>query len=143
MTTPYRSPSGPWCRPVAQSEIGDMVNSLTYNTALEAFLLVGFYGLHDRPTGRLVWGVYMSTSRDLIHWTPRRLVFEAETTWTYECGDRDPIAYPSLIDPDSPSRSFDISGRTAYLYYTRIHYKDCKPTLDRDLVRVPVEISAN
>ena len=33
----------------------------------------------------------------------------------FECGDPDPIAYPSLLDPSSPSRTFETTGRHPYL----------------------------
>ena len=86
-------------------------------------------------------GFFYSTSDDLIHWEPRRLIREAELTFTYECGDPNPVAYPSLLDPDSPSRNFETTGRTPWLYFTRMHYKDCKHTSNRDLVRVRVRFS--
>jgi hypothetical protein len=46
-----------------------------------------------------------------------------------------------LLDPDSPSPNFETSDQQAYLYFVRIHYSSCQPTLDRDLVRVPIAIS--
>jgi len=61
--------------------------------------------------------------------------------WTYQCGGANPIEYPSLIDPTSASRTFSTTGRQPYLYYTRLHYRDCRATLDRDLVRVPLQLS--
>ena len=45
--------------------------------------------------------------------------------------------YPSLLDPDSTSRSFDTVGNTAYVYYTRNNR--AVGDLDRDMIRVPVE----
>ena len=69
------------------------------------------------------------------------LFFPAQVTWDYQCGDKDPIAYPSLIDPASTSRNFETVGRKAYLYYTLFHYSNYQQGLDRDLVRIPVEIS--
>jgi hypothetical protein len=59
----------------------------------------------------------------------------------YRCGDPDPVYYGSLLDPDSSSPNFETSGRHAYLYFTRFHYKACRQTLDRDLLRVPIEFS--
>jgi hypothetical protein len=46
-------------------------------------------------------------------------------------------AYPTLLDPGSASLSFETTGKTAYLYYTRLNRGQGSP--DRDLVRVPVE----
>ena len=89
----------------------------------------------------MVWGIYYSISENLVDWTPRRLLREAPTTATYRCGGPKPIAYPSLIDPRSRSRSFETTGDRAYLYFTRFNYRRCEQTLDRDLVRVPVTVS--
>ncbi len=60
---------------------------------------------------------------------------------TYRCGDRDPLFYPSILDPTSGSRNFETSGRRPYLYFTRMHYRACQQTSDRDLVRVQIEFS--
>ena len=51
------------------------------------------------------------------------------------------MIYGSVLDPDSTSRNFETSGRHPYLYFTRLHYKACVQTLDRDLVRVPIQFS--
>jgi hypothetical protein len=44
-----------------------------------------------------------------------------------------------VLDPQSKSRNFETTGRRPYLYFTRFHYSACQQTLDRDLVRVPIE----
>jgi hypothetical protein len=125
-------PSEHLCVPVSRPQPGDLQpNSLTYSTEARQWLLVG----------QAVGGAYFSLSPDLIHWTPPKLFFEAQITWNYKCGDPDPIAYPSVIDPQSTSRNFQTVGKTAYLYFTQFHYTDCQQTLDRDLVRVPIQIS--
>lgn len=128
------------CTPVATKEISEMSESLTYNTHLARFLLVGLAALPG-PDGELVTGVYFSLSRDLIHWTPRKLIFAAESRSSFSCGDPDPIAYPSLLDPRSPSRTFATTDRRPYLYYTQFNYQDCEQTLDRDLVRMRIEVT--
>ena len=64
---------------------------------------------------------------------------EVETRSTYQCGDPDPVAYPSVLDPDSSSRNFETTGKEVYLYFTRSNYESCNETSDRDLVRVPIE----
>jgi hypothetical protein len=138
---PYEATTSETCALVATPEISEMRESLTYNTYLDRFLLVGLSAAGP-ARGELVTGVYFSLSSDLIHWTPRRLLMEAEAKSSFECGDADPIAYPSLLDPSSRSRTFETTGRHPYLYYTQFHYSDCASTLDRDLVRVPVMISA-
>ena len=118
-----------------------MSDSLTYNSYLRKYLLVGLSG--DRPPGwrRPVSGIYYSVSDDLIHWSRRRLIRQVETTWTYRCGDSNPILYPSLIDHESPSRNFETTGRRPYMYFTRFHYRNCAQGPHRDLVRVRVEFN--
>lgn len=127
------------CAPIAQNEIGVMHESLTYNTYLQKYVLVGTSA--DQLDGREVWGIYYSFSDDLIHWSYRQLLFETEFTWTYIQGDADPILYPSLIDPDSSSRNFSTTDETAYLYFTQFNYTNSQMTLDRDLMRIPIEFS--
>jgi len=134
------SPRAHVCRPVAPNEIVNMNQSLTFNTYLDKWLLVGVS--QDTVPGRgPVSGVFYSTSDDLIDWSRRRLIRETELGWTYKCGDPNPVSYPSVIDPDSPSRNFDTSGRSPYLYFTRFHYSNCTQNLNRDLVRVPIRFT--
>ncbi|HEX2180558.1 MAG TPA: hypothetical protein VHL54_13785 [Actinomycetota bacterium] len=138
---PYREePEGEFCRPVSRDRIGTMRHSLTYNTYLDRYLLVGPNQGWDAAREEQVSGIYLSTSKDLVSWSPRTLIMEAELPWTFECGDDAPVNYPSLLDPESPARNFDVTGRTGYLYFTRLNYRDCRQTLDRDLIRVPVTL---
>jgi hypothetical protein len=115
-----------------------MSQSLTFNTYLNKFVVVGLSSKPD-STGNLVYGIYFSYSNDLVHWSRRKLAKRAELPWSYQCGDQNPIAHPSLLDPASPSRSFETTGKTGYLYYTRRNYSSCRLTLDRDLIRLPIE----
>jgi hypothetical protein len=135
---PNERPQDHICQPVSYDEIQLMVESLTFNTHFDKFLLVGTAVERDRE-GDTVSGIYYSTSGDLIDWTPRKLIVEVENRHTYQCGDPDPIAYPSVLDPESSSRNFETTGKRAYLYFTRSNYEACKETSDRDLVRVPIE----
>jgi hypothetical protein len=139
---PYRSAPGAGqpCAPVSRPEIVEMHESLTYNTYLDRYLLVGLAALPG-PDGKLVTGIYFSLSDDLIHWTRRELLMETTAIQTFRCGGPNPIAYPSLIDPGSDSRDFATTGRRPYLYFTRFNYENCRRSLNRDLVRVPIEIS--
>jgi hypothetical protein len=138
---PYRVSAAPACSPVSQQEIGGMSESLTYNTVLRRFLLVGATGARPPDGGPVVWGFYYSTSPDLVHWTARRLLLRTVLPWTFRCGAPDPALYPSLIDPASRSRDFDTTGGHAFLYYTRIRATRCSDDgSDRDLVRRAVTI---
>jgi hypothetical protein len=124
------------CDPVAQDDIGGtMVESLTFNTYLNRYVLVGISA--DHIDGREVWGFYYSFSFDLLHWTRRKLLVEMPLPWTVAHHTNTNFLYPSLIDTASPSLNFETSGKTAYLYYTRHNFG--QGSLDRDLLRVPVE----
>jgi hypothetical protein len=131
----------PLCERVSQQAINDMTSSLTYNTYLKRFMLVGLAGAYSVDKKRTIWGIYYSVSNDLIHWSHRKLIKEEEIPSTYECGDRGPILYPTIIDPESRSRNFETVGQHAHLYYTREHYHNCQLTSDRDLVRVRITFS--
>lgn len=126
------------CAPLEWPDIGASLNdSITYNTFLNRYVLIG--NSADQIGGREVWGWYYAFSDDLINWSHRKLLAEVPLPWTI--GDHTQVSYlyPSLIDPDSESRNFDMAGQTAYLYYTR--HNAGQGSLDRDLVRVAVEFS--
>lgn len=142
-TDPYRSQPrrhAP-CAPVGKGQIAEMAESLTYSTALGRFLLVGLAPPGQGSIGPKVGGVYFSTSSDLIHWTERTLITRAVTKHDYRCGRVSPLAYPSVIDPESTSRTFATSGSRPYLYYTQFRYSNCHKTADRDLMRVALRVS--
>ena len=122
------------CVPVSRDNIEKMVESLTFNTYLKKFLLVGPAGLYDPDRDEIVYGFYFSLSDDLINWSPRRLIMEVPFWWTAG-NDVDRYAYPSLIDSDDLSRNFEYTDRDVYFYFTRWH---AWTTHDRDLVRVPI-----
>lgn len=136
---------GDTCQPVSYDKIGAMVESLTFSTYFDRYLLVGTGAPRDRnrskvdSEGEAVSGIYYSLSDDLIHWTSPKLIMEIETRSTYHCGDLDPVAYPSVLDANSSSRNFETTGKQVYLYFTRSNYESCQETLDRDLIRVPIE----
>jgi hypothetical protein len=140
---PYRSPpsAGTACTLLDPGLIAEMTESLTYNRALGRYLLVGLAPPGPLSIGPKVTGIYYSTSRDLITWTPRTLIAPAVSVSSYLCGGPAPIAYPSVVDPRSSSRTYATSGRRPYLYFTQFHYTNCHQTPDRDLMRVPLEIS--
>jgi hypothetical protein len=142
-TDPYRSRprSHTPCAPVGKGQIAEMAESLTYSTALGRFLLVGLAPPGQGSIGPKVGGVYFSTSSDLVHWTERTLITRAVTKHDYHCGGTSPLAYPSVIDPESTSRTFATSGSRPYLYYTQFRYSGCHKTADRDLMRVALRVT--
>jgi hypothetical protein len=91
-------------------------------------------------------GFYYSLSDDLLHWTPSTLLMRAPLDWTHTCDQPNPVRDPSLLDAGSPSGNFETTRQRAYLYFTRFNYDydgfgNCFQTLDRDLIRIPIEFS--
>ena len=140
------------CEVVSRTSINNMSSSLTWNTYLNKYLLVG-YGFTNvgAQTGN-PWDIYYSTSDDLINWSPRQLLMNAEIIFE-SCGTSDPERtdplYPTLIDQASTSRNFETTGQHPHLYFTRFNQatpQTCNGTawpcsLDRDLIRIPIEFS--
>jgi PKD repeat protein len=109
-------------------------------------VLLGVSQRYDSAAQRWNGGFFYSLSTDLINWTPSKYFMHAQLPWTHRCGEPDPVRDPSLIDPTSTSWSFETIGRRPYLYFTRFNmeYWDpntCWTTLDRDLIRIPVEFT--
>jgi hypothetical protein len=134
------------CAPVSSAIVGPLrgleIYSLTYNTYFGKYLLLGA-AMKD-PTGQ-IGGFYFTLSDDLVHWSEPRLLMDAEIPQvSHKCGDPNPVRDASLLDPDSPARNFETTGKRANLYYTRFNYfydtgGNCSMTLDRDLIKVPIE----
>jgi hypothetical protein len=139
---PYRvraNPADHVCEPVSPDQISQMTDSLTYNTYLGKYLLVGINSRYSPGKRRPVSGFYYAVSPDLVNWSEPKLIREVPLVQTYQCGDPDPVLYGSLLDPASDSPNFETTGQRPYLYFTRLHYSACRMTLDRDLIRVPLE----
>jgi hypothetical protein len=85
--------------------------------------------------------VYYALSDDLLEWTDLKLLMRAELTWTRDCVLPDPIKEVSILDPSSTSRNFTTVGQNAVLIYTWYHLSGCNGTLDRDMVRVPIQFT--
>lgn len=126
------------CSPIDQDDIGvGMVESLTYNTFINRYVLLGLSA--DHIDGREVWGIYYAFSDDLIHWDRRKLLREIPLPWTVAKNTDTFYLYPALIDPRSQTLNFEDTGKTGYVYYTRLNFG--AGSLDRDLIRIPVEFT--
>ena len=134
---PGASPERHVCHPVSFDEIASIERSLTFNTHLNKFFVIGVESKYDPQRQTFVRGLYYSFSDDLINWSDRQLLLEFPSP---ECSPFF-IAYPSVIDHTSTDRNFGDSGQTAHLYYTRFNLNGCQLTSDRDLVRVPIEFT--
>jgi len=139
MTDPYTSPAPSPCTGVAP----DLAQpTLTYNTYLEKYMMVGSAVLGN-PS---VCGAAYALSSDLIHWTAFQIIKTGYFSFA-PClppGGSDYLTvYFSIIDHSDTTTNFERPGQTPYLYYTRIQWQNGGVTLNRDLVRVPVVITAN
>jgi len=122
------------CPPLALAEIAQIYEGITYNTYLEKYVLIGTSS--DPREDPVSYGFYYAFSEDLINWERRKLLLEVPLPWT-EIDARDVnYLYPTLIDPNSSSMSFETTGQSAYLYFTRNNQGHT--SLDRDLMRVRV-----
>jgi hypothetical protein len=138
---PYLEETGPdtsKCAPLEMDDLSGSLNeSVTYNTALGRYIMFGYsyHPIAADPT----WGYYYSLSDDLVHWSRRKLLLELPGENAVANSATDTFyAYPSFMDPDSPSMNFQTSDENAYLYVTRFNNG---VTLDRDLIRFPVKIT--
>jgi hypothetical protein len=88
-------------------------------------------------------GIYAATSPDLLHWSPPQLLLAAPIYRPTACapGTTISVGYPALIDPSSESRNFETFGAHGWLYFTRFNLDHCRPSLDRDLVRMRVDMA--
>ncbi len=89
------------CALVSPAYIGALTYSLTYNEYLGRFVAVGV-----APSPKS--GFYVSYSEDLVHWSPRELVFEAPLSFTVDAPPY--YAYPSVLDPASTSHELRHGG---------------------------------
>jgi len=122
------------CTFVSPGTIGDLHGSLTYNTYLEAYLLVGS-GIVSTG-GAPVCGTFFSLSDDLLHWSAPQLLLPGKLPYPPCTTDGDPagsLIYPSIIDHAASPPNYETSGRTPHLYIVRWNQG-----LDRDLLRLPV-----
>ncbi|MBI4540973.1 MAG: hypothetical protein HY704_15835 [Gemmatimonadetes bacterium] len=123
------------CVFIAPQQIGDLRGSLTYNTYLKRYLLVGA-SAESGPGGTSRCGFFFALSPDLIRWSKAQLLRQGALPFppcqggTAGAGSD---VYPSLIDHADETINFERTGRTPHLYYVRWNRG-----LDRDLIRVPV-----
>jgi hypothetical protein len=144
---PDEPPSAHVCTPLSPGNLPYGNSSLAYSSYLHKYVFVAVSEKTDPSTGQTVGGFYYSLSDDLIHWSEQQLLMEGVLTWRHQCGDDDPVLYPSLLDPASPDRNFGTIGRHPYLYFTRFNYEyydpsTCWMSLDRDLIRIPIEFTS-
>ena len=125
------------CDPVAPGALPWPVTSLTRFEKTGTFIAT-MKGRRTDPDGSERTGIYVATSPDLVRWAGPELLLEAPIFGA--CEPAEPIAYPALIDPDSPDRNFGTLGRTALLTYVRAKPDGCDLGPRRDVVMRSVTI---
>lgn len=134
-------PSSHVCAPVGRFRLQWPVTALVRHQPSGLFIAVMQGRPHRPDRDEPASGVYVATSSDLLNWSAPAFVLPAIDHGRFRCGGPRPLVYPSLLDPASPSRSFDTVGDTAQLYLTRFDVPDCRIHGSRSLVRIPVTIT--
>jgi chitodextrinase/beta-glucosidase/6-phospho-beta-glucosidase/beta-galactosidase len=126
---PYTGTGSGVCSPVIKAaNVSTLHGGLTYNSYIKQYILMG-------RAGPQIGDFSYMTSPDLVHWSSAKVFYTADTS----CSS---VHYPSLIDPASSSISFDVTGQTATLFYTKFDLKsDCQTLKSRSLTSVPIQIT--
>jgi hypothetical protein len=128
------------CKPIAPEVLVQAVRSVIYAPKLEVWIATFMDRLALAGDTERVPGFYMSTSKDLISWTPPSRIQASPYRPRVDSWEKMTI-YPSLLDPESKSRNFDtIDSDRPILIYTVHYLKNGQGTLNRDLVYVPLRI---
>ena len=108
------------CAPVDVGSLRWPVTSLVRHAPSGLFIAIM---QNTAPGG----GIFYATSPDLLSWSAPALLLPEIGLPAWHCGDPDPIAYPSLLDPASRDRNFETVGINALLFATRFEVDRCKP----------------
>ncbi len=133
-------PAAHACTPLPAGRLPFTVTSLVRHAPTGLYLAVMAGNRAERPGAAAVSGVWTATSADLVAWSPPRLAWAVPLMTDKSCGGAESYYYPSVLDPDATSRNFEDTDGTAFLYLTRLRMSDCKPSLQRDLVRIMIRI---
>ena len=115
--------TSPIAIPAALANIGGIHESVTNNTYLKKYVVIG-------QTWSPTHAVYLSTSGDLISWSRPLMVTPAPDDFSN-------FIYPALLDPTDTSRNFENTGQTPYFYYVR---KVGGDNMKRELVRQKIRL---
>lgn len=133
---PVADPAAHVCAPLPG--LSSTISSVVWSTESGRWLAVTPATLRDED-GATRSGIWWTASDDLIRWDRPRLLVELPLLWRRDCAAEAAWAYPSLIDPDSPSPSFETVDGAFRLYVVRMALgPDCRVGPERDLVWMPV-----
>ncbi len=94
----------------------------------------------NNPSPRIDVEFGFAWSKDLTHWSEPATIMTVQGPSSCKT-PQVAGAYPSIIDETSEDENFGTANSLARLYYTKFNLQsDCRLTLDRDLVKVPVSI---
>lgn len=133
-------PASHVCAPLPAKSLPFTVTSLVRHGGTGLWVAVMAGRRAERKGAEPVSGVWTSTSPDLVTWAPPRLAFAAPLLTDKACGVPETFYYPAILDPAAKTRNFEDAGDSAYLYMTRLAQNGCKPTQDRDLVRIMIRL---
>jgi hypothetical protein len=137
--TSHDDPAAHVCAPVGAGKLRWPVTSLVRHAPSGLFVATMMNAAPARKAEG--GGVFVATSPDLLVWSEPALLWPIPGSGGWTCGEAAPVAYPSLLDPASPSRDFETVGATAMLFLTRWNPAGCKLGADRDLIRLPVSLT--
>jgi hypothetical protein len=133
---PVTEPAAHVCAPLPG--LSSTISSLVWSGQAGRWLAVTPATLRGED-GATRSGIWWTASDDLIRWDRPRLLVELPLLWRRDCAAAAAWAYPSLIDPDSLSPSFETVDGAFRLYLVRMALgPDCRVGPQRDLVWMPV-----
>jgi hypothetical protein len=142
---PLPDPKAHLCQPLVFGAVNEPISSLARDVRTGTFLALTVGDLPPAsPTDRPRKAIMVSASRDLVTWSSPAFVRAIATPAAHDCRGEAPVAYPSLLDPNSTDRNFETVGATAMIFLTRFNLHPtttgCSFDMDRDLIFVPVRI---
>lgn len=123
------------CAPVGAGHLRWPVTSLVRHAPTGLFIALMMNAARDG-------GVFYATSPNLVDWSSPVKLMSGQGEGGYRCGDAAPVAYPSLLDPNSSDRNFMTIGNSVELFLTRFNLTGCKTNMDRDLIRITITASS-
>lgn len=136
-------PSGHVCTPIAPQALISSVRSVVWHVGSQRWIAMLSMWRRTGGDANPTVGIWWTTSTDLIQWTEPRLLWAVPLLTRLDCDQPAAFYYPALLDPASDSRNFETIGDRPYLYLTRLNLENCRVTWNRDLVRLPVRVSAH
>jgi hypothetical protein len=138
-TQDLRSPKPSLCEPVGKGKLMFGLGSVSLHVSSGFYVAVMRFNRWDKPTLGEQPGVYLSLSKDLIHWSDPSLVL-SDARARRPGATSDPIEYyPALLDPRAKDRNFGDVTDAPFLF--TVQSTPGQPTHDRNLVAWPIHLN--